>query len=83
MPTKPRQPGTARVLGLGLDTPDRHIRITRGKNFDIYFGSETTHERLQATCIKLNERLDRQGRRLEDLSRAEFVDLVSDVESGL
>lgn len=83
MPTKRRQPGAARVLGLGLDTRDRHIRITRGKNFAIYFGSETTHEHLQATCIKLNERLDRQGRRLEDLSRAEFVDLVSDVESGL
>jgi hypothetical protein len=68
------------ILGLGFDNEDRHIRITRGKNFAIYLGSETTHEKMQEACIKINEKLDRRGRRLEDLSRDEFIDLVTDLE---
>ncbi|MFH0954372.1 MAG: hypothetical protein V1873_08590 [Verrucomicrobiota bacterium] len=75
-----KTPRAARILGLGLDNQDRHIRITRGKNFDIYLGSERTHEHLQETCMKINEKLDRQGRRLEELTRDEFTDLVADVE---
>jgi hypothetical protein len=70
------------ILGLGLDGEDRHVRITKGKNFAVYLGSEATHERLSATCVRINEQLDRKGRRLEDLSRAELVDLISDVESS-
>lgn len=68
----------ARILGLGLDNADGHVRLTQGKNFDIYLGSESTHEQLQKTCIKFNEKLDRRGKRLEDLSRDEFVDLIVD-----
>jgi len=68
-----------RILGLGLDNQDKHVRITRGENFDVYFGSEQTHEHLQETCMKINEKLDRKGKRLEELSRDEFIDLVSDV----
>ena len=70
----------ARILGLGLDDAQGHVRVTRGRNFDIYLGSESTHERLQETCVKLNEKLDQRGKRLEDLSRDEFMDLVA--ESG-
>ena len=70
----------ARILGLGLDDAQGHVRVTRGRNFDIYLGSESTHERLQETCVKLNEKLDQRGKRLEDLSRDEFIDLVA--ESG-
>jgi hypothetical protein len=66
----------ARILGLGLDNADGHVRLTRGGNFDICLGSESTHEQLRETCIKLNEKLDRRGKRLEDLSRDEFVDLI-------
>ena len=66
----------ARILGLGLDNADGHVRLTQGKNFDICFGSENTHEQLRETCIRFNEKLDRRGKRLEDLSRDEFVDLI-------
>jgi hypothetical protein len=76
------RPGTARILGIGLDVQDRHIRITQGKNFDIFLGSERTHERLQETCTRLNEMLDRRGRRLEDPSRDEFVDMVAEAEGA-
>ncbi len=71
-----------RILGLGLDNKDRHVRITHGPNFDLFLGSENTHEQMQETCIKINEKLVRRGRRLEDLSRDEFIDLVSDVDDS-
>ena len=77
---KPARKRSARMIGLGLDTRDGHVRITRGENFDILLGSEETHERMQTTCIKLNEKLAHKGKRLDDLSRDEFFDLVSDVE---
>ena len=69
-----------RIVGLGFDNADGHVRITRGDNFDVFFGSEATHEVMQATCLKINEQLQRQGRRLEDLSRKEFIELVSRIE---
>ncbi|HBA82626.1 MAG TPA: hypothetical protein DCZ95_00900 [Verrucomicrobia bacterium] len=69
-----------RILGLGLDHDDGHVRITRGDNFEVYLGSESTHERMQEACMKINEKLDQKGKRLEDLSRQEFIDLVSEIE---
>jgi hypothetical protein len=69
-----------RILGLGLDNEDGHVRITKGENFEVYMGSEETHERMQETCIKINEKLGSKGKRLEDLSRKEFIDLVSEIE---
>jgi len=80
--TQERRQRITRILGLGLDNHDEHIRITRGENFEIYFGSEGTHEQLQETCIKINEKLDRKGKRLEDLSRDEFIDLCSEVDGN-
>ena len=74
------KPRVVRVLGLGLDNDDGHIRITNGKNFNILLGSEQSHERMQETCIKVNEKLDARGKRLEDLSPDEFVDLISDIK---
>ena len=70
----------ARILGVGLDNKDGHVRITQGVNFDIFSGSEHTHEHMRETCIRLNEKLDRRGKRLDDLTRDEFTDLVA--ESG-
>ena len=68
------------ILGLGLDNEDGHVRITRGKNFQILFGSEATHERMQETCIKINERLDKQGKTLGDLTHKDLVNLMTDVQ---
>lgn len=64
------------LLGLGLDNEDKHIRITRGRNFHLLGGSEETHETMQRTAIRLNERLKKRGKALEDVDRAEFRDLV-------
>ena len=69
----------AALLGLGLDGSDGHTRLTRGKNFVLYGGSEETHGRMQETAIKLNERLDRRGQRLEDVHPRDLVEIVREI----
>jgi hypothetical protein len=66
----------AMMLGLGLDGGDGHKRLTKGDNFVLAGGSEETHERMSETAIKVNEQLARKGKRLEDVSREEFHDMV-------
>lgn len=66
----------AGFLGVGLDNEDGHTRLTRGENFFLYGGSQETHGRMQETAIKVNEQLSRRGKRLEDVSPREFVDLL-------
>jgi len=72
---------SAALLGLGLDSEDGQKRITRGKNFLLAGGSEETHGRMQETAIKVNEHLDRKGKRLEDISPGELSDVINDAVS--
>ncbi|MCA9248374.1 MAG: hypothetical protein KDA42_14710 [Planctomycetales bacterium] len=72
---------SAALLGLGLDSNDDQKRITRGKNFLLAGGSEETHGRMQETAIKVNEHLDRKGKRLEDVSPKELLDVINDAVS--
>lgn len=69
----------AALLGLGLDNDDGHTRLTRGKNFVLYGGSAETHGQMQETAIKVNEKLDRRGKRLEDVSVKELRDIFHEV----
>jgi hypothetical protein len=64
---------------LGLDAKDGHTRLTRGKNFALLGGSEETHSQMQETVIKVNEQLDRKGKRLEDVSPHELADIFREV----
>ena len=67
---------TALLLGMGLDARDEHRRITRGDNFCLVGGSEETHEKMTETAVKFNEKLSKRGKRLGELSREEFTDLI-------
>ena len=75
-----KQDRIVRIVGLAADSEDGHIRITQGDNFNVYSGSEKTHGEMQETCLKINEMLSEKGRKLEDLSREEFIELVSSIE---
>ena len=70
----------AMLLGLGLDTQDEQVRISRGRNFHLVGGSEDTHEAMQEKCIKFNEKLDERGKQLEELEGKELVDLAGECE---
>jgi len=66
------------LLGLGLDS-DGCKRITTGKNFALMGGTQETHEALTEKAIKINEKLDAKGKRLEDVSSEEFDDIAQSV----
>ncbi|MCP3966295.1 MAG: hypothetical protein GY750_09090 [Lentisphaerae bacterium] len=68
----------AMMLGMGLDNKDGHKRITKGENFVIAGGSEETHDRMAETVIKVNEKLSKRGKRLEECSAKEFSDIVQE-----
>ena len=70
---------TAVMLGIGLDGEDGHKRMTKGENFCLIGGSEETHETMTETAVKINEKLARKGKKLADVSREEFADLVREV----
>ena len=72
----------ALMLGLGLDGQDGHRRVTRGDNFCLVGGSEETHEAMTETAVKINEKLARKGKHLEEISPKEFADILQEVSGG-
>lgn len=74
---------SAALLGVGLDNDDGHTRLTRGQNFVLVGGSHDTHSVMQETAVKINERLDRRGKRLEDVSVGELRDICEEVTDSL
>jgi len=73
----------AKLLGLGLDNQDGHVRVTRGENFHLVGGSHETHQAMQEKCIKLNEKLADRGKQLEDLEHKEFLDLAAECKMNV
>lgn len=74
---------SAALLGVGLDNEDGHKRLTRGPNFVLVGGSQETHTVMQETAIKINEQLDRRGKRLEDVSTHELRDICQEVTDSI
>lgn len=73
-----REKGKAKLLGVGLDNKDEHVRVTRGKNFHLVGGSHETHENMQEKCIKLDEKLHERGKELHDVEEKELLDLAQE-----
>ena len=73
------RPSQATLLGLAFDADDGHKRLTRGDNFVLFGGSQETHAVMQETAVKINEQLDRCGKRLEEVSLPELRDICRDV----
>lgn len=81
--SQPTPPKKAALLGLAFDHEDGHKRLTRGKNFVLLGGSQETHAVMQETAVKINEHLDRRGKRLEDVSTKELRDICRDVRDAM
>jgi hypothetical protein len=74
---------SAALLGLGLDNDDGQTRLTRGKNFLLVGGCQDTHAMMQETAVKINEKLDQRGTRLEDVSVSELRDICSEIHESV
>jgi hypothetical protein len=76
-------PKSAALLGLAFDNHDGHTRLTRGKNFLLCGGSQDTHAVMQETAVKVNEHLDKRGKRLEDVSVGELREICHEVTDSI
>ena len=63
-------------VGIGLDNKDGHHRLTRTEHFILVGGSEETHGQMQEVSIRFNESLEQRGKRLQDASSQEVIDLM-------
>jgi len=69
------------LIGFCLDNGDDQRRLTRGDQTLIIGGSAETHAALRATALKMEQELDRRGRRLGDLDPLELADLATMIDS--
>lgn len=66
-------------LGLGFDCKDGIWRVTRGRNFRLFGGSEETHDEMQEKAIRMNEELDRRKKTLDDVSMDELMEIADKI----
>ncbi len=68
------------LMGLGFDCKDGIWRVTRGRNFRLFGGSEDTHAEMQEKAIKMNEELDKRKKMLDTISEEEFFEIADKLE---
>jgi hypothetical protein len=71
------KPQVVGFLGVGLDAEEGQQRLTRSDHFVLVGGSEETHERMQDTAIRFDEELKTRGKRLDEATLEEVIDLLS------
>lgn len=65
-----------RLLGVGFDADDGHVRITKGENYDVLMGSDESHEYIQQLILKIEDALAAHGLSLDELTPEEFQEFV-------
>jgi hypothetical protein len=68
------------LLAVGLDGDDGHRRVTQSEDALVVGGSEDTHESMQEAVIKLNEALQRRGKRIRGTPADELRDLIREIQ---
>lgn len=76
--SKPKESKDAALLGVGFDNQDEETRLTKGENYLLVGGSKQTHEIMQETAVRVNEQLEKKGKRLADLEPNEFRDVMAE-----
>ena len=68
-----------RLLGIGYDEDDGHVRITKADQYDVLMGSEESHEHIQKLLLKIENELKARNLSLDEMSPDEFLKLVRDI----
>jgi hypothetical protein len=66
----------AGILGIGLDDGEGHTYITRGDDFVLFGGSESTHDDLRAKVEMFHHELSVRGKTLLDLTELELEEIA-------
>ena len=76
MSTEKEKPEIVGLVGLGLDSKDGHVRLTRAEDMLLLGGSQETHQAMQDVAIRFGASLRKRGKRLRDASVDEVIDLL-------
>lgn len=76
----PSQKKIIRLLGVGFDADDGHVRITKGESYDVLMGSNESHEYIQKIIQKIEDELKARGISLNDLTPEEFGKFVKSIK---
>jgi len=79
-PKRKSKPEIVGFVGVGLDNQDGEQRLTRAEHFFLVGGSAETHERMQETAIKFNEKLEDKGKTLQETTLEEILDLFHEAQ---
>lgn len=77
--SEPKKKKVIRLLGVGFDAQDDHVRISNGEHYDVYQGSPESHEYIQKLLQKIDDELKAKGLTLDDFTPEEFVNFVKTV----
>lgn len=64
--------GRAVLVGYGLDDADGHVRITRGRAFELYGGSESAHGEMQRRAEIIQAEANRLGISLDRMTYEQY-----------
>ncbi|RLA17544.1 MAG: hypothetical protein DRQ56_09050 [Gammaproteobacteria bacterium] len=68
-----------RLLGVGFDAEDGHVRITNAEKYDVLMGSEQSHEYIQQLIDKIEAQIENRGLALDDLTPEQLGEFVQAV----
>jgi hypothetical protein len=66
-------PRISRIIGVGADGFDGHVRVTNGPHYELVQGSELSHELMRVWCEGINQRLAAMDREMHELTIEEFL----------
>lgn len=70
-----------RLLGVGFDAEDGHIRITQAEKYDVLMGSHESHEYIAQLIEKIERELEHRGLVLDELSPDQLTEIISEVRA--
>ncbi len=82
MSSDKEKPEIVGLIGVGLDSKDGHVRLTRADEMLLLGGSQETHEVMQDVAIRFGKSLRKRGKRLRDASVDEVIDLLRDAKNA-
>jgi len=78
MPSENRKK-IVRLLGVGFDAEDGHVRITTGENYDVLMGSDESHEYIQQFIQKIEDELKARHMTLDELTPEQFSQFIKTI----
>lgn len=70
-----------RLLGVGFDAEDGHVRISQGKKYDVFMGSDESHEYIRTLIESIEKAIEKRGLTLDDLTPEELTTLIESLKA--